>query len=137
MTSPFKSDGRQVEELLRFIKNLGRLCGDKAYLSRKICNLIAKHGGEPYISIKKNITKVRSKGSKAWKTMLLLYRRSRKLYLKRYHKRSLAETAVSKVKRRFNNILLSKKRRGQKNELRLKILTYNLSTIARLPTQQR
>jgi transposase len=69
--------------------------------------------------------------------MLLLYRRSRKLYLKRYHKRSLAETAVSTVKRRFSHTLLSKKRRGQKNELRLKILTYNLSTIARLPTQQR
>jgi len=136
VTPPFKSDGRQVEELLRFIRNLGRLCGDKAYLSRKICSLIAKHGGEPCISIKKNITKVRSKGSKAWKTMILLYRRSRKLYLKRYHKRSLAETAVSTVKRRFSHTLLSKKRRGQKNELRLKILTYNLSTIARLPTQQ-
>jgi len=69
--------------------------------------------------------------------MLILYRRSRKLYLKRYHKRSLAETAISTVKRRFNHTLLSKKRRGQKNELRLKILTHNLSTIARLPTQQR
>ena len=97
---------------------MGRLCADKAYLSRKICNLIARHGGEPYISIKKNITKVRSKGSKAWKDMLLLYRRSRKLYLKRYHKRSLAETAISIVKRRFNHTLLLKKRRGKKNEFR-------------------
>jgi hypothetical protein len=59
------------------------LCGDKAYLSRKICNLIAKCGGEPFISIKKNMVKVRSKGSKAWKEMLfLLYRCSKKLYLK-------------------------------------------------------
>jgi hypothetical protein len=39
------------------------LCADKAYLSRKICDLIAKCGGEPFISIKKkNIVKVRSKG---------------------------------------------------------------------------
>ena len=68
--------------------------------------------------------------------MLLLYRRSRKHYLKRYHKRSLAETAISTAKRRFNHTLLSKKRRGQKNELRLKILTYNLSAIARLPILQ-
>ena len=135
VTSPFKADSKQVEELLKFISSLGRLCADKAYLSRKICNLIAKHGGRPYISIKKNITRIRSQGSKAWREMLVMYQRSRKLYKKRYHKRSLAETAVSTVKRRFNHILYSKKRRAQKNELRLKVLTYKLSIIARLPAQ--
>ena len=51
---------RSIEYLLGFIKELGRLCADKAYLSRKICNLVAKHGGEPYISIKKNVTRIRS-----------------------------------------------------------------------------
>ena len=136
VTSPFKSDSKQVDYLLSFIKNnLSILCADKAYLSRKICNLIAKCGGEPFISIKKNIVKVRSKGSRAWKEMLFLYRRSKKVYLKKYHRRSLAETAVSTVKRRFNHDLYSKKRRGQKNEIRLKVLTYNLSIIARLPAQ--
>lgn len=135
VTPPFKADSKQVEELLKFIGDLGRLCADKAYLSRKICNLIAKHGGRPYISIKKNITKIRAQGSKAWREMLVMYRRSKKLYKKRYHQRSLAETAVSTVKRRFNHMLYSKKRRAQKNELRLKVLTYNLSIIARLPAQ--
>ena len=136
VTPPFKSDSRQVEYLLSFIKNnLGRLCGDKAYLSRKICDLIAKCGGEPYISIKKNIVRVRSKGSRAWKEMLFLYGRSKKLYLKKYHRRSLAETAVSTVKRSFSHSLYSKKRRGQKNEIRLKVLTYNLAIITRLPAQ--
>lgn len=135
VTPPFKSDGKQVEYLLSFIRSLGRLCADKAYLSRKICNIIARHGGEPYISIKRNIVRIRSKGSKAWKEMLLIYRRSRKLYLKRYHRRSLAETAVSTVKCRFSYTLYSKKRRGQKNEIRLKVITYNLSIIARLPAQ--
>ena len=136
VTPPFKSDSKQVDYLLTFIKNnLGRLCADKAYLSRKICNMIAKCGGEPFISIKKNIVRVRSKGSKAWKEMLLLYRGSKKLYLKKYHRRSLAETAVSTVKRSFSHALYSKKRRGQKNEIRLKVLTYNLSIIARLPAQ--
>jgi transposase len=67
--------------------------------------------------------------------MLVMHRRSKKLYEKRYHRRSLAETAVSTVKRRFGHTLYSKKRRGQKNELRLKVLTYNLSIIARLPPQ--
>jgi hypothetical protein len=45
VTSPFKADSKQVEELLAFIGRLGRLCADKAYFSRKICDLIAKHGG--------------------------------------------------------------------------------------------
>lgn len=136
VTPPFKSDSKQVEYLLSFIKNnLGRLCADKAYLSRKMCNLVAKYGGEPYISIKKNVVRIRAQGSRAWREMLVMYRRSRKLYKKRYHRRSLAETAISTVKRRFSHTLYSKKRRGQKNELRLKVITYNLSIIARLPAQ--
>jgi transposase len=136
VTPPFKSDSKQVEYLLSFIKNhLGRLCADKAYLSRKICDLVAKDGGEPYISIKRNVVRIRAQGSKAWREMLVMYRRSKKLYKKRYHRRSLAETAISTVKRRFSHTLYSKKRRGQKNELRLKVIAYNLSIIARLPAQ--
>ena len=77
VTPPFKADSRQVEELLKFIGSLGRLCADKAYLSRKICDLIAKHGGVPYISIKRNVVKIRAQGSKAWRQMLVMYRRSR------------------------------------------------------------
>ncbi len=69
--------------------------------------------------------------------MLVMWRRSRKLYRKRYHRRSLAETAVSTVKRRFSHTLYSTKRRTQKNELRLKVLTYNLSIVARLPHRTR
>lgn len=62
-----------------------------------------------------------------------MYRRSKELYRERYHRRSLAETAISTVKRRFSHTLYSKKRKAQKNELRLKVVTYNLSVIARLP----
>lgn len=62
-----------------------------------------------------------------------MYKRSKKLYKKRYHRRSLAETAVSVVKTRFSHSLYSKKRTGQKNEVRLKVIAYNLTIIARLP----
>ena len=133
VTSPFKADSKQVEELLKLIGQLGRLCADKAYLSRKICDLIAKHGGRPCISIKKNVVRIRAQGSRAGREMLVLYRRNKKTYLKRYHRRSLAETAVSVVKGRFSHTVYSKKRRGQKNEVRLKVITYNLTIIARLP----
>ena len=73
VTPPFKADSKQVEELLKFIRDLGWLCADKAYLSRKICDLIAKHGGEPYISIKKNVVRIRAQGSKAWREMLVMH----------------------------------------------------------------
>ncbi len=73
VTPPFKADSKQVEELLKFIRDIGRLCADKAYLSRKICDLIAKHGGRPYISIKKNVVRIRAQGSKAWREMLVMY----------------------------------------------------------------
>lgn len=121
VTSPFKAGSKQVEELLKLVGELGRFCAVKAYLSRKICDLIAKHGGRPYISIKKNVVRIRAQGSKAWREMLVL------------HRRSLAEIAVSVVKGRFSHTLYSKKRRGQKNEARLKVITYNLTIIARLP----
>jgi hypothetical protein len=45
------------------------------------------------------------------------------------------EIAVSTVKRSISHALYSKKRRGQKKEIRLKVLTYNLAIIARLPAQ--
>ena len=53
---------------------------------------------------------------------------------KRYHRRGLAGRAVSVVKPRFGRALYSKKRRGKKNELRLKVITNNLTIIARLAT---
>jgi transposase len=79
--------------------------------------------------------RIRAQGLEGRREMLVMYRRSKKLYQKRYHRRSLAETAISTVKRRFSHTLYSKKGRGQKNELRLKVITYNLSIIARLPAQ--
>jgi len=67
--------------------------------------------------------------------MLVMHRRSRKLYRKRYHRRSLAETAISTLKRRLGHTSYSKKGRGQKNELRPKVMTCDLTVIAAPPAQ--
>jgi hypothetical protein len=93
---------------LSFIKeNLGRLCTGKAYLSRKICNLIAKYGGEPCISIKKkNI----------------------------YHPSRSGAKGIESLEKEML-FSCTKAKRGQKKEIRLKVLTYNLAIIARLPAQ--
>ncbi len=66
-----------------------------------------------------------------WREMVLLYRKNKKLFLKMYHRRSLAESVVSAVKRRFDHRLVSRKRSYQKKEVMLKVITYNLSIVAR------
>jgi transposase len=82
-----------------------------------------------------DVMRIRSQGSKAWREMLLMHRRGMKPYRKRYHRRSLAETAISTVKRRFGHTSYSKKRRGEKNTLRLKVMTRDLTVIAAPPAQ--
>ncbi len=129
------SDAKQVPYLMRLIYFLASVCADKAYLSiylsRKVCDIITKHGAFPYIALKDNV-KVSSKGSKAWRDMVLLFRKNKKLFLKMYHRRSLAESVVSSVKRRFDHRLASVRRSNQKRELMLKVITYNLSIVARI-----
>lgn len=125
------ADIKQVPYLMKLIYFLASICADKAYLSRKVCNIIAEHGAFPYIPLKSN-TKGWSMGSKAWRDMVLLYRKKKELFLKMYHRRSLAESVVSAVKRRFQHRLASRKRSNQKKELMLKVITYNLSVVARI-----
>lgn len=124
-------DVKQVPYLMKLIYFLASVCADKAYISRNACDIIAKHGAFPYIMLKSN-TKGWSMGSKAWRDMVLLYRNNRKLFLKMYHRRSIAESVVSSVKRRFDHGLSSVRRRNQKKELMLKVITYNLSIVARI-----
>ncbi len=130
ITSGNMPDAKQVPYLMKLIDFLAAVCADKGYLSRKVCDAIAKAGAFPYIPLKKN-TKGWSGGSKAWREMVLLYRKNKKLFLKMYHRRSLAESVVSAVKRRFDHRLVSRKRSYQKKELMLKVITYNLSIVAR------
>ena len=64
--------------------------------------------------------------------MIVSYRRDKKAWLKEYHHRSIAESAISSIKRRLGQKLSSTSRRCQKNELRLRVIGYNLCLIARM-----
>lgn len=48
------ADIKQVPYLMKLIYFLASISADKAYLSRKVCNIIAKHGAFPYIPLKSN-----------------------------------------------------------------------------------
>ena len=47
-------------------RDVGNACFDTAYLTRKICNMISKMGGTPYIKPKSN-TISKSHGSHSWR----------------------------------------------------------------------
>jgi len=68
------------------------LCADKIYLSRRICNVVPKDEGRPYISIKKDVTKIRSTGSSALRDDRDI-QAEQKLSKARNQRRSLAGTA--------------------------------------------
>jgi hypothetical protein len=60
----------------------------------------------------KNIFRIGARDSKAWRGMLFMYWRSKKLYRTRSHRTSLAETTVSIFKRKFSHTFYLKKIRG-------------------------
>jgi len=115
-----------LKDLLKGIeKGGGILCADSAYLSRKNCNLIEEKGRTPYIKPKKN-SKVKAKGSQAWRSMVKLYREDKNEFEKHYHQRSLVESVYSVLKTVFGNHLSSRRRKAQRRELMCRVIAYNI-----------
>jgi transposase len=118
--------------MLLTLYDVEAVTADSAYLSRRNCDLIEARGAKPYIKPKKNITVIRSFGSKAWKNMLLDYWNNRSEWNKTYHLRSSAETAFSTIKRKFGHRLSSILKDHQRKELMTKVITYNLNILAKI-----
>jgi transposase len=125
-----------LKDLLKGIaKGEGILCADSAYLSRRNCNLIAKKGRVPYIKPKKN-SRVKAKGSQAWRSMIKLFKEDEDAFKKRYHRRSLVESVYSVLKTVFGNHLSSRRRKIQRRELMCRILAYNIDRINLIAIQE-
>jgi transposase len=106
--------------------NIEAVTADAAYLSRVNCDLVEAIGAKPYINLKKNVTMLRAKGSRAWFNMVLYYQRHPEAFKKVYHRRSVAETAFSAIKRKFGHQLSSTRRDNQRKELMTRVVAYNL-----------
>ena len=118
-----------LKDLLKGIENdNGTLCADSAYLSRRNCNLVAKKGRTPYIKPKKN-SRMKPKGSQAWRSMITLYREDRKMFDRHYHQRSLVESVYSVLKTVFGNHLTSRRRKAQRRELMCRVVAYNIDRV--------
>jgi transposase len=113
------------------LEDVEAVTADSAYLSRRNCDLVEAIGAKPYINLKKNISVLRAKGSKAWFDMIFSYKKNPKAWRKIYHSRSSAETAFSAIKRKFGHQLSSIRKDNQRKELMTKVVAYNLNILAR------
>jgi hypothetical protein len=96
---------------------------DSAYLSYDNVELVASHGGTPYIAFKANST---AGAGGVMARMFHLYNFNREEYLDHYHKRSNVESTFSMIKAKFGDSLRSKTDVAMRNEALAKVLCHNV-----------
>jgi len=107
---------------------IGEVFADMTYSSRDNFENVGDLGGTAYIPYKKNATG-RARGSPFWKNMYHYFQLNRDEFMDHYHKRSNVEATNAAIKRKFGVTLKSKNPTAQVNELRVKIVAYNLTVV--------
>ncbi len=113
--------------------NIEEVSADKAYGSMDNYNTVAELGGTAYIPFKKNILGKSDLTSgvkgRVWRKMLHLFLFSREEFLQHYHQRSNVESTFNMIKAKFTDLVRSKDRTAQVNEVLLKILCHNIVVV--------
>jgi len=134
VTSGETHDSPMLKRLMRELPldDIEAAAMDSGYLSRKNCTLLSEQGVRSiYIKPKKNTT-AKSHGSKAWRDMILNYRKNRIEWIRQYNSiRPLAESGFSAFKRTTGHWLTSLKRCMLRKELLTRVLVYNLRIAAK------
>jgi transposase len=102
---------------------LREVSADAAYLGYENMELVASHGGIPYIAFKSNST---AGDGGMMRRMFHLYNFNRDEYLAHYHKRSNVESTFSMIKAKFGDSLRSKTGTAMVNEALCKVLCHNI-----------
>jgi transposase len=82
------------------------ISADKAYLSHKNLQAVAKANATPFIPFKANT--IVPKKNTIWSEMYHYFMYNREQFLAHYHKRSNVETAFSMIKAKFGDAVRSK-----------------------------
>jgi transposase len=100
--TPYANDSPYLKPILSQIGTLyhhvNLIAADPAFLSRENCASIAQLGAKPRIMPKGNVS-MKAKGVKAWRDMLIDFTQQMQRWLRNYHRRSIAETVSSTMKR--------------------------------------
>ena len=109
--------------------NIKEVSGDKAYSARDNIGFVDLIGATAYIPFKVNATgKPRGK-SWVWRKMFNYFTYNREEFMEHYHKRSNVETTFRMIKSKFTDLIRSKDKTAQINELLLKVLCHNICVL--------
>jgi hypothetical protein len=104
--------------------NVEQISADKGYSSHANIDAINTIGATPFVAFTGN-AKGNSK-STLWNKAFDFFAMNRDEFLSSYHRRSNVESMFSAMKRKFGEIIRSKTRVAQRNELLLKVLCHNI-----------
>jgi transposase len=107
--------------------NVQAVMADKAYLSHDNLNLVDALGGVAYIPFKSN--SVEGDEDTVWARMYGLCQFKRTEFMKKYHRRSNAETGFSMVKAKFGDAVRSRCQVAMVNEALIKCLCHNICVV--------
>jgi transposase len=105
---------------------MSEVSADKAYLSRDNMDYADSIGAIPYIPFKRNMVGKPKGHSHVWRKMFNYFVYNRDDFLAHYHARSNVESTFNMVKSKFDDLIRSKDKVSQKNEMLLKVLCHNI-----------
>jgi len=111
---------------------INEVSADKAYSDRRCLKAVQAVGGTAFIPFKVNSTGMGDHHHRfdgLWNHMWHFYHFNKEVFMKRYHKRSNAESTFSAIKAKFGGSVRSKSPIAQVNEVLCKVLCYNICVI--------
>jgi len=130
ITDEYGADDPQFEPLVRGTAQgftINEVSADGIYSSRKNHKVVDELGGRAYIPFDSNATG--KTGGALWKKAFHYFQLHRDEFEEHYHKRSNAESTFSAIKNKFGEIIKSRKRTAQINEMLCKIIAYNITVL--------
>lgn len=117
-----------INETARIGFDVDEVSADKAYNSKYNYNAVQAIGGTAYIPYRSNITALSNTGNKArlWRKMFNYFIYNRDEFLEHYHLRSNIESTINMIKSKFTDLIRSKDKTAQVNEVLLKVLCHNI-----------
>ena len=109
------------------LKDIEEIALDSGYLARHVCTTLAELGVQRILIKPKRNTTAKSRGSPAWRRMVLAYLEDREGFIERYNDlRPKAETTFSSLKRTVAHWIRSRKKRMQRKEAYSYVIAYNV-----------